>query len=196
MKTIQNFKNITLLSSSPYIPYNAICTNLVSHPKLKKEFESIKNKIHFSPLTTQSNDEAILMQIASFFDVKLSFKKIKNNDVSGYCWPFKRKIQIDFNEQDKEFNKRILTHELGHILQIKLGLSKDGDDIYLSEELKLEQQAEAISYYLCRILWPSHKFIKSNFNSYFKEEDIIWLDSFYSVMKGIQYINDVFILND
>lgn len=196
MPTLKNLKKLNFLHSSPYMPYDSICFDLVSNPILQQEFIRIKNKLHFFPLPTNINDEAILLKVASLFDVKLSFKKIKNDDIRGFCWPFKKKIQINFNETDDKFNKRTLTHELGHILQIKLGFCEEKSDIYLSEELKLEQQAEAISYYLCRILWPSDKFVKSKFNCYFKEEDIIWLDSFYRSIKGLNYVNDVFILKD
>ena len=192
-RMLPSFKTIEILSSTPYIPYSSICLGLVSNLGLQKEFNSLKNKIKYHPLPTFSNGRSYLTLIAKLFGVQVTFKKLKNDDeLRGACWPEDLKIEIALHD-DPIFNRRTLTHEIAHILQIKLGLADEMEDIYLSEELRQEQQAEAISYYLHRILWPSEKIIRSSFNCYFKEEDIVWLHHYFSSIDDIVYINDVFV---
>lgn len=192
MGKLHNLKYIKILHTTQYFPCDSVNVNLISDQKLKREFKQVRKQVQLSPLPNYSYDRSYLLRVAALFGVKLTFKKYNGDDIRGVCWPQKKRIKICLHE-NYLYNKHTLTHEIGHILQVKLDFFKEKEIIFLSEEVRMEQQAEAIAYYLCKILWPSEKFNRNDFNCYFEEEDIIWLDEFYSEIKGVTYINDLFI---
>jgi hypothetical protein len=66
-------------------------------------------------------------------------------------------------------------HEIGHAFQAKCGIIKEEKKILLSQEIAIEQQAETIAYVMYNKL-IGHS---NNFTSYFKIEDIKFLDLWY-----------------
>lgn len=192
MKYLTNYKQIEILGTSPFFPYSVIHPELIDHDELHKELLRVKKIVALHPLPSYSYDRSYLLNVAKLFGVKLTFKTMsKNSETRGLCWPEENKIQVSL-KKDYSYNKCTLTHELGHILLVKFGMCKEDGVIFLSTELKNEQQAETISYFLCKLLWPKQRFSKKSFNCYFEEEDIIWLDEFYKRQTTITYINDVF----
>lgn len=185
------YKKISILKSAPYIPYRKMSSELVTYPKLLLEFERIKNVVKNNSIPIFSYDRSYLLKVAKLFKVKLIFKTdSKDNDNAGFCWLESGRIEL-YLKKDHYHNKKTLTHELAHILQERLNLYKKTDKTYLSIELKLEQQAETISYFLYKILYPKERITKKDFYCYFKEKDIIWLHNFYK-KNNSDYINDIF----
>jgi hypothetical protein len=192
MKFLKNYKEIEILASSPYFPYARINEELIEYHSLQQELLRVKKIVSIQPLPYYSYDRSYLLRVAKLFGVKLTFcSTTRKSELRGFCLPQENRIQVSL-KKDHSYNKRTLTHEIGHILQLKFGLMEEQETIYLSTELKSEQQAETISYYLCKILWPKQRFDKGSFNCYFDEEDILWLDNFYRKQKSVPYINDLF----
>lgn len=75
--------------------------------------------------------------------------------------------------------KKSLFHEMGHAIQAELGIF-DKLPWLLSANLKMEQQCESIAFYLYNKTHKSEPLAATQFNSYFKADDVDFLRKWYT----------------
>lgn len=179
------YKKIIILKSSPYKPKKGI-----SSKNIRKPFKVFLNKLKNKNFNYNGKDElGDIKLIAKFFKVKVRF--LKEFDYKGEFDYKENLITIRINSKIKKIpytKKQIratFTHELSHLIQKRVNVFKDKK---LSDCLMLEQEAESAAYELCKIFYPKLNFSKKLFNSYFKENDIIYLGKYYKNYA----LNDLF----
>ena len=169
---------------SKYKPFQTPNIKLLDDPDIQKYLKDIKNKIPKSLLNTKKYTDLI-----NHFDLNL----YQTDYYCGGYYSQERKeirVNLKYSETHNEIRK-VLAHELSHHVQDKIGiLDKYHNDDLLSSALKLEQQAETMSYLMWDILFPGIAKNPKIMQSYFKETDFKYLYNHYSKY----YENDLFII--
>lgn len=106
---------------------------------------------------------------------EFGYKLIMNNKITGggsfsYC----RKEIILINENGKEINNAVFCHEFSHLIQYSLNPSKYESINTIMNKLRMEWEADKISYSIWEWLYPNTSFSKY-LGRYFKNDGVEFL---------------------
>ena len=176
-------KKIKFKKNSFYRPRSKVSYSIIRHPLLLEELDNIKA---FCKDRSDLEGEELIKEYFRH-EVRIYYNP-RMKEVLGWYNLNTNRIDISSKIKNSLTGDFILTHEIGHHLQIKLGLFTFFET-RMSKIVQIEQQAETLSYYLYQIFYRQ-KVCKSHFFRYFREKDIIWL---YREQKKIsKVINDLF----
>ena len=178
-------KKIKFLRSSKFSVYSKPNSRLIDR-KLLDYLSTLPTDLEIGK--TKQNED--LRSIAKHFKIKLILRKQYKYSGTAHVDSDKIILRTNFKSGEKITKEKIrgtFCHELAHIFQNRLKI-RLYDEATFSGILREEQEAESSAIIIYKKLFPFHKFTRSNFTSYFKEDDIIFLEKYY---KHI-YPNDCF----
>jgi hypothetical protein len=154
-----------------YKPYSSINYNLVKDERIFRYLKHLKHLMKYKKLLGADVYDMV-GHLSGYEVIDTGF------DCGGYCDMTDKVIGINFtntNERENSFLTTTISHELAHTIQVIIN-----PDIYtksrtLSEELRIEQQAETMAFFIHRIIYPNLPL--GELKSYFKLKDLIWLNN-------------------
>lgn len=170
-----------------FTDHKAIICNTVEEVQLSPSINQVLKEVAILANRTKLIDSPNFHEVAGLatgFEVDL----IDIETCGAYCNIWGKVIGLN-QSYSKETNKRMLCHEMGHAIQVRVG-DYDRVSYLLSDLIKEEQQAQAISMQLQRILYPGIGLCTNDLSSYFTLEDAQFLNDYYEGWA----INDLYTL--
>jgi len=140
---------------------------LLLTPKINQFIDSYVSKFH--------NNNLVSADLPSLVGDLCGYELIDTNlNCGGYCDGNNRLIAL--NGRNTPY--ATLFHEMGHAMQFELEMFEKSSGL-ISDELKIEWQAETIAYELHRRCFGDAYTDKWKFNAYFTKRDWLFLIDWY-----------------